>query len=70
MHIEEKIELQKGMKVTYCPEHGSQQRGIIKSFNDDWDIAFVVYHCAGNWDHYEDYTGAATNISDLKKGWL
>jgi hypothetical protein len=68
MSMEEKIELEKGMKVTYCPEHGSQEKGIVKSVRDK--IAFVVYRCAGNWDHYENYTGAATNISDLKKGWL
>lgn len=64
----EKLGLEKGMKVTYCPSHGAKEHGIVKSFNDE--IAFVVYKCGGEWDNYENYTGAATNISDLKKGWL
>jgi len=67
MSMEEKIELEKGMKVTYCPGHGAKEKGIVKEVRGD--IAFVVYHCAGNWEHYESYTGAATNIPDLKIGW-
>lgn len=56
-----------GDNVTYFPKHGDPQRGIVKEARDD--IAFVVYHCNGEWNRYENYTGQATNISDLKHGW-
>lgn len=55
----------KGDKVTYKPKN---ERGIVKGFGDDENIVFVVYNCDGQWDNFEMYTGAATNISDLKLG--
>jgi len=30
---------------------------------------FVVYKCGGEWDRYNEFTGASTNIKDLKPGW-
>lgn len=54
-----------GDKVTYIPKI---EKGIIKSLSGD-DHAFVVYNCAGEWDNYQDYTGARTELSDLKAGW-
>ena len=33
------------------------------------DSVRVVYNCNGNWDHYQDYTSALTNIIDLELGW-
>lgn len=62
------VNLNKGDKVTYCPAHGAKEKGIVKEVRDK--IAFVVYHCDNEWDRYEEYTGAATNISDLKLGWM
>jgi len=35
-----------------------EEIGLIKSWNDKF--IFVVYHCDGNWDKYQDYTGCAT----------
>lgn len=58
-----------GDKVTYTPEYGEKEIGVVKSFNDSGSIAFVVYKCNNNWDHYMDYTGASTSILDLKMGW-
>ncbi len=43
--------------------------GIIKSIRDDNQGAFVVYNCAGDWDHYKQYTGCSTNFRDLIPGW-
>ncbi len=37
--------------------------GRIKSWNTKF--IFVVYRCAGNWDDFANYTGAATDPSDL-----
>jgi len=37
--------------------------GRIKNFTEH--VVFVVYHCSGNWDKYQDYTGVATSPSDL-----
>lgn len=56
-----------GSKVTYVTPHKTEC-GIVKSIPDD-DYAFVVYHCAGNWDDYENYTAARTRIADLELGW-
>jgi len=62
--------LKVGDKVTYVPSHGAKEHGIVKSIRDDGKIAWVVYHCAGNWNRFRDYTGAGTSISDLRKGWI
>ena len=64
------MELTPGTKVRYKPKHGKGQNGIIKSLNDmDDTVVFVVYNCAGEWDNYQNYTGASTKISDLRTGW-
>jgi len=44
-----------------------EERGKIKSFNNDSKTAWVVYKCNNNWDldHWKDYTACATNYSDL-----
>jgi hypothetical protein len=68
MDINESKNLNKGDKVSYCPMHGAKENGIVKEVRGN--IAFVVYKCGEDWVHYEDYTGAATNISDLKFGWI
>ena len=53
-----------GKWVLYTPFYGSAEKGRIKSWNDKW--IFVVYNCAGEWDKFQDYTGAATNSKDLR----
>ena len=60
-------EVEKGMKVTYVTSH-KIQIGIVKSISDENHV-FVVYHCAENWDDYENYTAARTRLEDLRKGW-
>ena len=65
------MDITPGNKVHYCTQHGTRQNGIIKSLNDmDQTVVFVVYNCAGEWDNYQDYTGASTKIADLKSGWI
>lgn len=61
-------EIKAGKKVHYTAPHGKKENGIVKSVDEN--IAFVVYHCDNDWDKYFDYTGAATNLTDLKYGWV
>ena len=56
-------EADKGKWVYYIGYGGEREHGRIKSWNKKW--IFVVYHCAGEWDRYKDYTGTATNPSQL-----
>ena len=74
MTLKTTIGLHVGDKVHYQPDHfGSDEweNGIIKEIRDDVDDAvWVVYHCAGDWYKYRDYTGAKTNLRDLKIGWV
>ncbi len=63
-----------GDRVRYQPEHyGPDQweNGLIKVIDTDRQkkSVWVVYNCSGNWDRYADYTGALTNLRDLKLGW-
>ncbi len=62
-----------GQKVHYQPEHygvSEWENGMIKEIPfGATDSVFVVYNCAGNWDKYTNYTGALTNLRDLKLGW-
>jgi len=60
--------LKKGDSVTYCPEYGKKEKGVVKEVRGN--TVFVVYNCNGEWHRYEDYTGAATDIADLKQGWI
>jgi len=57
-----------GEKVTYVPAHGEPERGKVKSLSGD-DHCFVVYHCAGDWRNYQDYTAARTPNHLLRRGW-
>ena len=59
-----------GMKVYYTSPHGTTENGIIKDLNESQTIAWVVYKCDNEWENYKNYTGAATNIQDLTKGWV
>jgi len=56
-----------GDRVHYKPR---MENGIIKEIHPDGDKAWVVYHCAGEWDHYYKYTGVLTGFKDLRMGWV
>lgn len=64
-------EFEVGQKVHYRAFAGAApENGIVKSFNPNNGTARVVYKCAGNWDLYQNYTSACTEMTDLSKGWL
>jgi len=62
-----------GDKVHYQPTHYGDKRwenGIVKEIRENvTDGVWVVYHCANNWNRYKEYTGAKTNLRDLKLNW-
>jgi len=53
-----------GKEVIRTGGAGEKEYGKIKSWNDRW--IFVVYHCAGEWDNFQDYTAAATEPEELQ----
>jgi len=43
-----------------------EEFGRLKSFDNTMRIAWVVYKCGEDWEHWQAYTAAQTNYSDLK----
>ena len=56
-----------GRWVVYTGGAGETERGRIKSFDNERQKAWVVYHANNNWDgdHWKDYTAACTDYSNL-----
>ena len=53
-----------GRWVEYSSSGGEIERGKLKGWNEEY--IFVVYKCAGEWNRFQDFTGAATRPKDLK----
>lgn len=55
-----------GRWVTY-DDGFKKEHGKIKSFNNERQVAWVVYNANENWDadHWKDYTAACTDYSFL-----
>jgi hypothetical protein len=67
--------MQKGDLVTYIPFPEAPKskwvQGKVKSVHPNTnDILFVVFRCNDEWDDYEKYTSQATNLKNLKPGWI
>lgn len=67
--------LQVGDKVHYIPFKGCEEyqyeNGVVKEIPDHTSSAVrVVYHCAGQWDNYMNYTSQLTPITQLRMGWV
>lgn len=61
-----------GDKVHYIPFAGSKfvENGIVKEIpTHTLEHVRVVYHCAGEWERFMDYTSALTPIERLFMGW-
>lgn len=69
----EQSDLKVGSKVRYRPEHfefGKFENGIVKEIPTHTDDAVrVVFNCDDDWDNYQNYTSALTNLRDLWHGW-
>ena len=61
-------QIKKGDKVYYTTPYDKKTNGIVKRIEDD--RVWVVYHCAGEWDNYENYTGALTHLDHISIGWV
>jgi len=64
----EEITFNVGDKVTYDPDFGVPEKGIVKSFSEP-DHVFVVYNWAREPENYNHYTGVRTLKRNLRKGW-
>lgn len=60
--------LKPGDYVSYIKSNGARENGRIKSVNGD--RAYVVYNCSGEWERFEEYTAASTEITRLSHGWV
>lgn len=60
-----------GEKVHYVSHEGAApENGRVKEIPDHTNTAVrVVFHCAGEWDRFMDYTSQLTPIDKLKMGW-
>lgn len=61
-----------GDRVYYRPSHFPKdryERGIVSKIGRSRDCVFVVYHCNGEWDNYQNYTGQLTDLRSLYPGW-
>ena len=62
-----------GDKVHYQPSHYPESKwenGMVKEIPEyDNHSLRVVFHCAGDWDNFKNYTGQLTSIDHLKPGW-
>lgn len=69
----EQSDLKVGSKVRYRPKHfefGEFENGIVKEIPTHTDDAVrVVFNCDDDWDNYQNYTSALTNLRDLWHGW-
>lgn len=69
----EKIPFNVGDSVHYVPDHTTDpsqyENGVVKALGLSMEVRFVVYNCNGEWHRIKDYTGAATNIRNLRAGW-
>jgi hypothetical protein len=47
------------------------ENGIVKEIPEHTKTSVrVVYNCNGEWNNYQDYTSALTDLRDLNFGWL
>ena len=66
------MDLKKGDKVHYIGHKGAApENGIVLSVHQKLlGYAHVVYHCADEWDNYENYTAQLTDLDHLHEGWF
>ena len=63
-----------GDRVHYKPFEGCDQsqyeNGVVKEIPEHTNAEVrVVYHCAGEWDNFMNYTSQLTPVNKLELGW-
>lgn len=53
-----------GRWVEFTHYHGKKERGKIKSWGENF--IFVVFHCDGQWDRFQSFTGQACDPDHLQ----
>ncbi len=54
-----------GKDVIFDKDTDWEERGKLKSFNNETKIAWVVYHCGDDWDNFQNYTGQSSTYREL-----
>lgn len=67
-------ELRVGDKVAYFPFEGCDEalveNGRVKEVPEEsLTHARVVFHCAGEWENFMNYTSQLTPVERLRRGW-
>lgn len=64
-------EIRLGQKVHFKHnELAKGENGIVKEIPEGKRWVRVVFKCGDDWENYEKYTGALTDVSTLKDGWV
>lgn len=62
--------INKGDKVTYTNQYGTQAIGIVKSDDSPMDgFISVVFNCSNDWDNFDDCNGILVETDALHPGW-
>ena len=64
IEISDLTEKDKGRWVDYVPGQGRTERGKLKFWNNQF--IFVVFHCAGKWKDYGNFTAEACKPEDVE----
>ena len=64
-HINNLTDSDIGKYVEYNDNNGKVERGKIKSYNNETQLAWVVYKCNNEWNNYQNYTGQSIKYEDL-----
>lgn len=58
-----------GKWFTYVDFAGNEEKGKLKDYNNEMQVAWIVYKANNNWDldHWKDYTAEATDYSAIKE---
>ena len=69
-----KSDIKVGDKVYYIPFDGCDaskiENGMVKEIPDySEDQIRVVFHCAGDWENFNQFISQLTPLDKLEKGW-
>lgn len=54
-----------GRVCVYAPGKDWSETGRLKSFNNENQIAWIVFKCGDDWDNFMNYTGQSVKYEDF-----
>jgi hypothetical protein len=54
-----------GRYAIFSPLVGPEQRGRIKMYDNQHQVAWVVYDCNGEWHRFDEFPATATSYDRL-----